>query len=303
MQKEKVVVTGGAGFIGSHLAAALITEGYDVHVLDNLSNGSKDRIPEHAEFHDIDILDIARVQKVVLGTSYVFHCAANASVQYSLAHPVESNAVNVQGTLHLLQACAQAKVKRLVYPTSASTYGASQSVPLVETEPRSPLSPYAAQKWMGEIYSKLWSTTTGLSTVCLLYFNVYGPGQSPHGVYASVIPKFIALRAAGKPLTVTGDGSQTRDFVHVRDVVRANLLAATSDRVGAGEVINIASGVESTVAAVARLIGGEISYIPLPLEVRRSCADISKAKKILGWEPTVTLEQGIAELKALQHLK
>jgi len=295
--KKIVVVTGGAGFIGSHLVAALLKDGYEVKVVDNLSGGKSEKVPDGAEFFEQDVNDAAALTKIMTGAEFVFHLAALPRVQYSIEHPIETNSANVDGTVSVLTAARDAGIKRVIYSASSSAYGDQDVMPLTENLPASPKSPYALQKYIGELYCRLFSEVYGLSTISLRYFNVYGPGADPNGAYALVIAKFLKQRAENKPITITGDGTQTRDFTHARDVVRANILAALSQKVGKGEVINIGSGHNVSVNRVAELIGGPVEHVATRLEPHDTLADNSLAKKLLGWEPTVSLEEGIAELK------
>jgi UDP-glucose 4-epimerase len=288
MNTKRAVVTGGAGFIGGHLASALKRDGWEVQVVD-IKTGTDIRKPE----------DLALAFK---NAAYVFHLAALPRVQYSIEYPHESHDTNVTGTLNVLLAAREAGISRVVYSASSSAYGPATDMPLRESKSPHPISPYALQKYAGELYCRMFSEVYGLSTVSLRYFNVYGPGADPEGPYAQVIPKFIAMRLAGKPMTITGDGTQTRDLVHVRDVVRANLLAAQSDRVGKGETINIGTGQNASIKRIAELIGGPTEYIAPRFEPHDTLADISRAKELLGWEPQVALEEGIAELKTLNTL-
>jgi len=283
MTTHKVVVTGGAGFIGSHLVRALQQEGHEVVVVDH-KNGD-------------DIRDINTLQKHFAGAQWVFHTAALPRVQYSIEHPLETNEVNVGGTLTVLEAARMAGVARVVYSASSSAYGDTTQMPLVEDMQAHPISPYALQKHVGELYCRLYAEVYKLPTVSLRYFNVYGPGADPNGPYALVVAKFIEQRIAGGPMTITGDGTQTRDFTHVRDVVRANLLAAQAATVGHGEVINIGAGQSASVNRIAELIGGPTQHIAPRLEPHDTLANNTLAKKLLGWEPQVSLEEGIAELK------
>ena len=245
--KGKVLVTGGAGFIGTHLVEALTAEGYDVVVVD-LKVGS-------------DIRDASSLAPLFAGAKFVFHLAALPRVPYSLERPQETNDTNVAGTLNVLMAARAAGVSRVVYSASSSAYGDQPTMPLHEDMPVNPKSPYALQKYVGELYCRLFAEVYHVPTVSLRYFNVYGPGASAEGAYALVIAKFLKQHSEGSPLTVTGDGTQTRDFTHVRDVVRANILAATSKAVGAGEVINIGAGNNVSVNQVAELIGGTVEHI------------------------------------------
>lgn len=297
--KEKVVVTGGAGFIGSHVTDTLVARGFEVHIIDNLSSGKKENINPKAIFHQADIRELEIAKPIIKGAKFVFHCAALPRVQYSIEHPLETNEVNVGGTLNVLIAAQEGGVERVIYSASSSAYGDQKTLPLVETMSPSPKSPYGLQKYIGELYCKVWSTVHGLETVSLRYFNVYGPRLNPDGAYALAIGKFLEQRKAGKPLTIWGDGTQTRDFTHVSDVVRANLLAAESKRVGKGEVINIGAGRNFSVNQLAKLIGGPVVHEPPRLEPHDTLADNSLARKLLGWKPEVALEDGIAELKKL----
>lgn len=296
-KKIKVVVTGGAGFIGSNLVSLLVAKGFDVAVIDNLSAGRAERLPKEVTLHVADICDAEAIEPLFDGATYVFHLAAIPAVQYSIEEPVMTNEVNVKGLINVLVAAQKTGVKRLVYSASSAAYGDQEQMPLVESMMAMPKSPYALQKYIGELYCRLWSQLHGLETVSLRYFNVYGPGQSSEGDYALVIAKFLKQRALDLPMTVTGDGEQTRDFVHVRDVACANLLAMTSDKVGKGEVINIGAGQNYSVNYVASLIGGPISYIAARFEPQNSQADNSLARDLLNWSPELSIEQGIEELK------
>ncbi|MCI0679729.1 NAD-dependent epimerase/dehydratase family protein [bacterium] len=299
---KKMVVTGGAGFIGSHIVDELFKRRFDVHVadvhvVDNLAAGKKENVNPRAVFHEADVRDYDALLDIFDGADVVFHQAALPRVEYSIKHPVETNEVNIGGTLNVLHAAKEAGVRRVVYAGSSSAYGDQEILPLVETMPTNPLSPYGLQKHVGELYARVWSAMHGLETVSLRYFNVYGPGMDPNGAYALVIAKFLKQRADRRPITITGDGEQTRDFTHIKDVVDANLRAAFSDRVGRGEIINIGAGRGVSVGRIAELIGGPVEYIPARLEPKHTAADNSLARKLLGWEPTITIEEGIEELK------
>jgi UDP-glucose 4-epimerase len=297
MEKEKIIVTGGAGFIGSHIVDALIDEGYEVHVVDNLSAGKKENVNEKAILHIVDIRDKEKLMPIFEGAKYVFHEAAMPRVQYSIENPIETNEINVTGLLNVLEASRLNKVKRLIFASSAAVYGDQEKLPATEDMIASPLSPYAAHKYIGEVYLKLYAQIYGLETVALRYFNVYGPRLDPEGAYPLVIGYFLKLSKQGLTLSITGDGNQTRDFVHVRDVARANLLAMRSDKVGKGEVLNIGTGKRFSVNYIAKLIGGPVEYIPPRIEPRDAEADIQKTKELLGWQPSVAIEKGIEELK------
>ena len=298
-RKKKAVVTGGAGFIGSHLARALIDAGYEVVVVDNLAGGKRENIPTGAAFHEVDVRDTQALCRLFSGAQVVFHLAALPRVQFSIEHPQETHDVNVSGTLSVLCAAHDSDVRRVVYSASSSAYGDQAVMPLIEEMPANPKSPYGLHKYMGELKCRLFSELYGLETISLRYFNVYGPGMDPDGPYALVTGKFLKQRAEGKPMTIVGDGTQTRDFTHVRDIVRANILAAESPKVGRGEVVNIGSGKNLSVKRIAELIGGSVEYLPPRIEPHDSLADITRAKELLGWEPTIPFEEGVTELKRL----
>ncbi|HTR18420.1 MAG TPA: NAD-dependent epimerase/dehydratase family protein [Candidatus Paceibacterota bacterium] len=297
---EKVVVTGGAGFIGSNLVDALVAKGSEVHAVDTYVSGKReDRVNAKATYHEVDIRSTEKIQEIFQGADVVYHTAAIPRVPYSVEHPVETTDFNVTGTASVLAAAAQAKVRRVVYSSSGSAYGDQAVLPLVETMTANPVNPYGLQKYVGELFCKIWPDVYGVQTVSLRYFNVYGPKLDPTGPYALAVGAFLLARKEGRPLTIFGDGTITRDYTHVRDVVQANLLAAASSNVGKGEVINIGAGRNVTIKYLAELVGGEIAYGPPRVEAHDSKADNRKAKELLGWEPTVTLEEGIAELKKL----
>ena len=298
MAKQKTVVTGGAGFIGSHIVDALVARGDDVHVVDNYSAGKReDRINPKATYHELDVRSTDEIEKVFQGTDVVYHTAAIPRVQYSVEHPVETTDVNIVGTVSVLTAAAKAKVRRVVYSSSGSSYGDQATLPLSESLPANPVNPYGMQKYVGELFASLWPTVYGIETVSLRYFNVYGPRLDPEGPYALAVGAFLLARKEGRPLTIYGDGTITRDYTYVGDVARANLLAAESNKVGKGEVINIGAGRNVTIQFLAELVGGEIVYGTPRVEAHDAQADNRKAKELLGWEPKVMLEEGIAELK------
>jgi len=295
----KIIVTGGAGFIGSHIADALIEEGYEVHIVDNLSAGKKENVNSKAILHVIDIREREKLIPIFENAKYVFHEAALPQVQYSIENPIETHEINVTGLLNVLEASRINKIKRVVFASSSAVYGNQEILPITENMKVFPLSPYGAHKYIGEIYCSLWSRIYNLETVSLRYFNVYGKGQSSTGAYASVVAKFMDLKKADLPLTVTGDGEQTRDFIDIKDVVSANLKAMKSIKVGKGEIINIGSTYRASVNEIAELVGGPIEYLEPRVEPRDTQADITKAKALLDWEPKVLLEDGILELKSV----
>lgn len=300
---SKIVVTGGAGFIGSHLVDAIVEKGFDthavdVHVVDNYACGKyEDRLNPKASYHEVDIRSTDEIQKIFDGAEVVFHAAALPRVPYSIEHPVETTDINITGTVSVFTAASKAKVRRVVYSASGSAYGEQTTMPLSEDVPANPVNPYGLQKYVGELFAKVWAVTYGLETVSLRYFNIYGPRLDPEGPYALAVGAFLLARKEGRPMTIYGDGTITRDYTHVRDAVRANLLAATSTKVGKGEVVNIGAGRNVTIKFLADLVGGEIIYGAPRIEAHDSQADNRRAKELLGWEPTITLEEGIAELK------
>jgi nucleoside-diphosphate-sugar epimerase len=296
MQNKKVIVTGGAGFIGSNLVDALIEKGFNVHVIDNLSAGKKENVNKEAKLHIADIRNLDDILPIIKGAEYVFHLAALPRVQFSIENPAQTNDVNVGGTLNVLIASQKAKVKKVIYSASSSAYGDQSKMPLREDMDTNPKSPYGLHKYIGELYCRVWSTVYKLPTVSLRYFNVYGPRQDPNGAYALVIGKFLKQKTEDKPMTITGNGNNTRDFTNVKDVVRANILAMESDKVGNGEVMNIGAGHNHSINNVAKLIGGEVEYIDPRIEPADTLADITLAKKLIGWEPEVSLEKGLSEL-------
>lgn len=301
---KKVIVTGGAGFIGSHIVDALVERDFAVHVVDNLSSGTRENVNPRATLHVVDMCDAAALEEVFVsvGTgeiAAVFHLAALPQVQYSIDHPDETHRVNVGGMINVLMASAKHGVKKLVYSSSTAIYGDQEVSPIHEELIAHPKSPYALQKYEGELLVRLWSELYSLPAVSLRYFNAYGSRQSATGAYPSAIMKFLELKRAGKPLTIVGTGKQTRDFVHVRDIVRANMLAMDNTKVTDGDVFNIGSGVAISVNELAALIGGPVEYIAPRVEIEHSLADFSKARRILGWEPKVRFEEGITELKEM----
>jgi len=295
----KVLITGGAGFIGSNLVDRLIEKDHEVLVIDNLSTGKKENLNPKAKFFNLDLRDFEKIKPIFEGVDFVFHLAALPRVPLSVAKPRETNEINITATLNTLVAAKDAKVKRFVYSSSSSIYGVGNDLPLKESMTVLPISPYALQKYVGELYCRIFSSDLyNLPTVSLRYFNVYGPRQPEQGSYVPVIGLFLTQKKKGLALTITEDGEQTRDFTHVSDVVNANILAMESDKVGKGEAINIGAGENYTVNRIAELVGGETKYIPArPGDIRETLADISLAKELLGWEPKISLEQGINQLK------
>lgn len=295
--RETFLVTGGAGFIGTNLVESLVADGYRVIVVDDLSAGDDGRLPSEVEFHKLDIRDTKKLTELCQTANVVVHLAALPRVQFSIEDPVTTHDVNVNGTLSVLEAARAAKIKRVVYAASSSAYGDQESLPLSTDLPAQPKSPYALHKYAGELMMKLWSDLYGVETVSLRFFNVYGPHLDPDGPYALVIGRFLKLALEGVPLTITGDGEQTRDFTHVSDVVQSVKKAAFSEKVGHGEVLNIGAGKQTTINELAWMIGGEVKYVASRIEPKHTLADISKTKELLGWEPVVELTDGVGTLK------
>jgi UDP-glucose 4-epimerase len=301
------LVTGGAGFIGSHLAEALVRSGHRVRILDNFATGARANLAAWAgsvELLEGDLRDPAIVEQAVRGMEVVFHQAALPSVARSLEDPVTAHAVNATGTLTLLLAARRAGVRRVVYASSSSVYGDSPTLPKREEMPTQPKSPYAVSKVAGEQYCQVFAAALGLETVSLRYFNIFGPRQDPASPYAAVIPKFLAAMRRNERPVIFGDGKQSRDFTYVENAVRANLLAATAPRVS-GEVINVACGARVTLLELVehlnRLLGKHLEpsfASPRPGDVRHSQADLTRAAALLGYHPTVDFPEGLARLAA-----
>jgi UDP-glucose 4-epimerase len=301
------LVTGGAGFIGSHLVERLLAEGYRVRVFDNFSTGSRKNLafaPKGArlEVQRGELANLRAVQKAVRGASVIFHQAALRSVPRSVEDPLGANASNVTGTLHLLVAAARQKTKpRLVYASSSSVYGERAELPKREDQPTAPISPYAATKVAGELYASVWSRLFGVETVGLRYFNVFGPRQDPKSEYAAVIPKFILWGMGGKPLQVHGDGTQSRDFTYIDNVVSANLLAARGEaRAVAGKSYNVGCGARTSlleiIGMLEAMLGRSLTRKHEPGrvgDVPHTLADVSAAKRDMGYEPLVGFEEGL----------
>jgi UDP-glucose 4-epimerase len=291
-----VLVTGGAGFVGSHLARALVGA-CDVRVVDDLSAGQRSRVPNGATFVEGDLRDTGALVPAAEGVDYVFHQAGLASVPESVRRPVESHGRNVDATLDVLEAARRTDA-RVVFASSVAVYGEPETVPVAEDHPTDPTSPYGVDKLAADHYTRLYHDRYGLETVALRYFNVFGPRQD-----AGVISSFAERARAGEPLVVEGDGGQTRDFVHVDDVVRANLAAATTD--GVGRAYNVGTGEATRIDDLAVLVresaGADVEVRHVdgrPGDVEQSCADISRARRLLGFDPQVTLEDGLADLLA-----
>ena len=298
----KCLVTGGAGFIGSHIVEALVQRGDHVRVLDNLSTGRRENIElinKQIDFIEGDLRELKDLERALAGVEVVFHEAALRSVPRSIDDPLATNDVNITGTLNLLMAARKAGVRRVVYASSSSAYGDQKTFPQVESMRPAPLSPYAVAKLAGELYSVMFSRTFGLETVSLRYFNVFGPRQHPDSQYAAVIPKFMLSAKTGAPLEVHSDGKQSRDFTYISNVVDANLLAAEKPK-AAGEFFNIANGKNYSlldlVAVLEELTGHPLERRHTPAragDIRKTWAHIAKAKRLLGYQPRVGWEEGL----------
>lgn len=292
-----IAVLGGAGFIGSNIVDELLTQGHEVTVLDDLSEGSLDNLSrwkgnDKFEFVKGDIRDYDIVRRVCDHKTWVFHLAAMSRIQPSITDPLKAWSQNLIGTGNVLEACRQGGVKRVIYSASSSAYGEINTPPMQENMPTDCLNPYSLSKKVGEEMMELYNRLYGMSTVSLRYFNVYGPRHQEEGSYATVIAIFRKQKRLGQNLTIVGDGEQRRDFTFVSDVVRANILAAMSYDVTG--VINIGTGKNYSINEVASLVGGESEFIPPRLgEARVTLANISKANEILGWKPEVTLQLGL----------
>ena len=304
------LVTGGAGFIGSNIAEALLEMGENVRILDNFSTGRRENLAKLEgkpgfSLAEGDLRNYAEVLKAAEGVDYILHQGALPSVPRSVADPVTSNEVNITGTLHVLQAARQTGVKRVVYASSSSVYGNNPTLPKVETMPISPLSPYALTKYSGERYCQIFYQIYGLETVCLRYFNVFGPRQDPGSPYSAVIPKFIRLMKQGIRPTIYGDGLQSRDFTYVENNIRANLLACTAEK-APGNVYNIACGSRYTLLdlsnALNELLGTRLDPIfeeNRQGDVKHSLAGIEAAREDLGFEVSVGFMEGLRLTAAL----
>ena len=298
----KCLITGGAGFIVSNFTEYLLGKKFDVTVVDNLFTGKLDNIKhlkKSIKFIKGDIRDLGLLVKASAGADFIFHLAALPSVNRSVKDPVESNSVNVSGTLNVFQAAVKNRVKRVVFASSSSVYGDAITLPKVETMTPNPLSPYALTKLVGEEYARLYASLYSLDVVCLRYFNVFGPRQDPKSEYAAVIPKFITAVQKGEELTIYGDGRQTRDFTYIDNVVRANYLAAVTKKAG-NMVFNIAAGKRISLLDLLRLIGeisGKKAAYRLsprrPGDVKHSLAGIKKAGKYMNYRPVTDFKKGM----------
>lgn len=298
----KCLVTGGCGFIGSHLVDLLIAQGHDVLVIDDCSTGRRENLAHLADERRLrveiaDIADHARIAPLLAGIDWVFHLAALADIVPSIQRPLDYHHANVDGTASILEASRQAVVKRFIYAASSSCYGIPDVFPTPESAEIRPQYPYAMTKWMGEQLALHWAAVYGLPVVSLRMFNVYGPRARTNGTYGAVFGTFLAQKLAGKPFTVVGDGKQTRDFTYVSDVVRAYLLAAESSLTGV--VLNIGSGGTYSINHLVSLLGGAVTYIPKrPGEPDCTFADTTRIRDLLGWQPHISFPAGVERMLA-----
>ena len=303
MEASRVLITGGAGFIGSHLAEALLKKGYAVHVLDNLYMGKRENVPSAARFYEGDILNPSMVEQAMEGVEAVVHLAARVAIRDSVSHFCEDAQTNLMGTLQLLHHCGKRKIRKFIFASSMAVYGDSQRpTPISETYLQEPISPYGIAKLAAEKYVGLMSRQFNLPWVCLRYFNVYGPRQT-FTPYVGVITIFIRNLHNGQPITIFGDGNQQRDFIYVGDIVKATLLALESDV--SGEVFNVGTGRGTSVKQIAQLLIQNLrpGLEPLfqasqPGEIRHSIADISNIQRLLGFQPEANLSEKISEVIA-----
>lgn len=294
----KTLVTGGCGFIGSHLVDRLVNDNHEVIILDNLSSGSLRNIEHHkgnpkVRFHHVDIADYDSILPLFKDVDKVFHLAALADIVPSIERPMNYHCSNVDGTISVLEACRHQNVKRVIYAASSSCYGIPDKYPTPETQAISPQYPYALTKYVGEEYCMHWHNIYGLNITALRFFNVYGPRARTSGTYGAVFGVFLAQKLNGKPYTVVGNGKQTRDFTFVTDVVNACVTTSNTENC-AGEIMNVGSGNTYSVNLLVELLGGEVVYVPKrPGEPDCTFADTSKIKQKTGWKPMVSFEEGV----------
>ena len=299
---RRAVVTGGAGFIGSHMVDLLVERGFEVVVIDNLVTGRRENLVHHEgnprfRWHAADMCDLTPDSEAFRGAEYVFHFGGIGDIVPSIERPLDYMRSNVNGTLAVLEASRRAGVRKLIYAASSSCYGLATELPTSERAPIQPEYPYALSKWLGECAALHWAKVYRLPVNSIRMFNIYGPRVRTTGTYGAVFGVFLAQKLNGKPLTVVGDGAQRRDFVFVTDVARAFLLAAEADQ--SGEIFNLGSGNPQTVNRLVELIGGDVVHVPRrPGEPDCTWADVRKIRQTLGWEPTVSFEEGVATMMA-----
>jgi UDP-glucose 4-epimerase len=306
----RALVTGGAGFIGSHIAQRLVSAGHEVVVLDNFSSGSRTNIAaigKDVRVVEGDVRHLDTLEACAAGCEVIFHEAAIVSVPFSVENPQESHDVNIQGTLNVLQAARKARARRVVFASSAAVYGEEPTLPKTEAMRPEPISPYGVEKLTGEHYLATWSKLFGVETVALRYFNVFGPRQDPKSAYSGVISIFVDRILGGRSITFFGDGAQSRDFVYVANVVEANISAATREGIS-GRVFNVACGKRTSLTELATLIEGaagrtveRVFVESRPGDIKDSVADIARARAELGYAPAVSVEEGLQKL--VEHVR
>jgi UDP-glucose 4-epimerase len=291
------LVTGGAGFIGSHLVERLLRDGHTIVVLDNFTTGRRENLTHLKDnprltIHEVDVANYGEIKTLFMGVDWVFHLAALADIVPSINHPLAYHHANVNGTVSVLEAARSTGVRRFAYAASSSCYGIPTEFPTSETAPIRPMYPYALTKYLGEHYVLHWNKVYKLPCISLRFFNVYGPRARTSGTYGAVFGVFLAQKLAGKPFTVVGDGTQTRDFTFVTDIVDALVRAAESEI--EGEIFNVGSGNTYSINTLINLLGGEVIYVPKrPGEPDCTFADIRKISRVLGWRPKVSFEDGV----------
>ena len=300
MKRIKSVVTGGAGFIGSNLVDKLVSKGHYVTVIDNLSTGRLSNISHHnkktVKFVNLDISKAKKLSKVIKGNSYIFHLAGLADIVPSIENPQKYFAANVTGTLNILKACRNLRIKKFIYAASASCYGIPKKYPTKENSEIDPKYPYALTKFLGEQMVMHWAQVYNMPNISFRFFNAYGLRSRTTGAYGAVFGVFLAQKLSAKPLTIVGNGKQTRDFIHVNDLVNA-LYKASMKKSLKSQIFNLGSGKETSVNEIAKIIGGKKINVPKrPGEPDRSKADISKIKKELNWKPIISIKSGVNEL-------
>jgi UDP-glucose 4-epimerase len=296
-----IIVTGGAGFIGSNLVDRLVNEGHNVTVIDNESASTNTTFYKNsnATYHKLDIAEYHDIRPLFENIDFVFHLAAEARIQPSIQNPLLAVRTNVLGTATVLQCAREARVKKVIYSSTSSAYGLKNPTPLDETMPDDCLNPYSVSKVSGEKLVEMYHTLFNMNTVTLRYFNVYGPREPDNGPYAPVVRLFLLQKAQGKPLTIVGDGNQKRDFTHVNDVVNANILAMQTDSVG---LFNVGTGCNHSIRHLAQMISSDIVHIePRTGEARETLANNNKIRSIMGWAPTIKLEDYITEQLNKEH--
>jgi len=290
----KIIVTGGAGFIGSHLTDKLIEKGDQVIVIDNLSTGKKENLNEKADFYELDICDFKKIKPLFEGVDFVFHLAAIPRVPISIKDPVNTSRVNILGAISVFKAAVDSKIRRVIFASSSAVYGNQKELPFRENMQPNPINPYAFQKLSGELAAKLFTDLYKTPIISLRYFSVYGPRLNFDSEYSLVVGKFLKQKSDNEPFTIFGNGEQTRGFCYIDDVVTATIKAAESDKLQGGEVINIGSEKSYSINYLADLIGGEKKYLlPREGDILHTKADISLAKELLTWEPKIDFEEGI----------